>query len=82
MTRWTSNWDDFGMDTMSLAGPLEAIRRAKGSRMEYSIMFGGSPRDQIRETGRVTHSRLVTASRCASMSPTSARGAVIGLQCV
>lgn len=24
MTRWTGNWDDFGMDTISLAGPLEA----------------------------------------------------------
>jgi sugar phosphate isomerase/epimerase len=32
MTRWTGNWDDFGMDTISLAGPLEvkldAIRDA------------------------------------------------------
>jgi sugar phosphate isomerase/epimerase len=24
MTQWTGNWDDFGMDTISLAGPLEA----------------------------------------------------------
>ena len=28
MTRWTGNWDDFGMDTISLAGPLEAKLQA------------------------------------------------------
>src|ERR1051325_1693565 len=45
MTRWTGNWDDFGMDTISLAGPLEAKLDAIGGAGFTQVML--SARDLV-----------------------------------
>lgn len=39
MTRLTGNWDDFGMDTVSLAGPLEARLQAIGDGGFTQVML-------------------------------------------
>jgi len=54
MTRFTGNYDDFGMDTISLAGPLEAKLRA--------ISEGGFTQVMLSARDLVSHPDGVTAA--------------------
>jgi len=61
MTRFTGNWDDFGMDTISLAGPLEAKLAAIRDAGFTQVML--SARDLVSHPGGVTQAcRAVRAS--------------------
>jgi sugar phosphate isomerase/epimerase len=61
MTRWTGNWDDFGMDTISLAGPLEAKLEAIRDAGFTQVML--SARDLVSHPGGVAAAcRAVRAS--------------------
>jgi sugar phosphate isomerase/epimerase len=61
MTRWTGNWDDFGMDTISLAGPLEAKLGAIRGAGFTQVML--SARDLVSHPGGASEAcRAVRAS--------------------
>lgn len=69
MTRFTGNWDDFGMDTISLAGPLEAKLRA--------IRDGGFTQVMLSARDLVSHPDGVSAA-CRAVRQSGLR--VTGLQ--
>lgn len=69
MTRWTGNWDDFGMDTISLAGPLEAKLAA--------IRDAGFTQVMLSARDLVSHPRGVTAA-CQAVRASGLR--VTGMQ--
>jgi sugar phosphate isomerase/epimerase len=61
MTQWTGNWDDFGMDTISLAGPLETKLAAIRDAGFTQVML--SARDLVSHPEGVTAAcRAVRAS--------------------
>jgi len=69
MTRLTGNWDDFGMDTISLAGPLEAKLEA--------IHDGGFTQVMLSARDLVSHPQGVAAA-CRAVRASGLR--VTGMQ--